>query len=412
MTKFYSTLSRKVEPFVPRRKGVVKMFTCGPSVYQRPHIGNFRTFIFEDVLQRYLEFLGYSVERVLNFTDVEDKAIAAAHREGITLSVLIDRGADWFYQDAGRLRIKPPSHNPRSSTSVESAVSLIRQLLEQGSAYWYDVDIFFDPLKFPGFGKLFRLDMSRWPKTKRRFRKDTYPGVQWNRGDFILWHGYREGDTVYWDTAIGRGRPSWNIQDPGMVVSCLGSEIDIACGGEDNLYRHHDYTIAIIESLTGTEFAHYWFHGGHLLIDGKKMSKSRGNIINLDDLLKQGFSAEEVRFFLAGKPYRSRLNFTAGGLKKSCEILHRLQELATGLNPHGKPPGTSLTEGKLSRIFQEHMDNDLDLEGAVLHILADLEMFDDQRRHGELGAEKSLQIAGDLWKIDSVLQCIFPTVRV
>ncbi|MDD1674446.1 MAG: class I tRNA ligase family protein [Methanomicrobiales archaeon] len=411
MVKFYSTLSRQIETFVPRRNGVVKMFTCGPSVYQRPHIGNFRTFIFEDILQRYLEYLGYAVERVLNFTDVEDKAIAAATDEGIALSALSDRGAAWFYHDADRLRIKPPAHNPRSSTSVDAAVSLIRQLLEQGSAYWYDSDIFFDPLKFPGFGKLFRLDMSRWPKTKRRFRKDTYPGVQWNRGDFILWHGYRTGDPVYWDTAIGRGRPSWNIQDPAMAVSCLGPEIDIACGGEDNLYRHHDYTIAIIESLTGREFAHYWFHGGHLLIDGQKMSKSRGNIIDLDDLLQQGFSIEEIRFFLAGRHYRSRLNFTARGLEKSREILHHLRGLAAELNPHGTPANTSPAAGKLSCIFREHMDNDLDLEGAVQEILVYLETLDDQRRRGELSAEESQQIEGDLRKIDSVLQCVFPAAR-
>jgi cysteinyl-tRNA synthetase len=384
------------------------MFTCGPSVYQQSHIGNFRTFIFEDILQRYLEYLGYTVERVLNFTDVEDKAIAAARNEGIPLSVLADRGADWFYRDAGRLRIKPPVHNPRSSTSVDTAVSLIRQLVEQGSAYWHEGDIFFDPLKYPGFGKLFRLDMSRWPKTKRRFKKDTYPGVQWNRGDFILWHGYRKGDTVFWNTEIGRGRPSWNIQDPAMVVSCVGPEIDIACGGEDNLYRHHDYTIAIIESLTGREFAHYWFHGGHLLLDGKKMSKSRGNIIYLDTLLDQGYSAEEVRFFLAGKHYRSRLNFTMKGFLQSRKRLHRLRDLANGLIIAGGeehiPPG----EGTLSRIFREHMDNDLDLDGAVQQIMAFLEEIDEQRRHGEGGPEIYAAIAEDLRKIDTVLQCIFP----
>ena len=188
MLTLYNTLTRKKEEFKPREKGKVKIFTCGPSLYQRPHLGNYRTFLYEDILVRYLEYLGYDVERVLNFTDIEDKAVKVAEAEGMDIAELTERVANTFYEEAELLRIKPPTHNPRSSTSVDQAVFLIKELLKNEIAYWHDGDVFFDPLKFPEFGRLFGLDMSRWPKEKKRFKKDTYPGMRWNMGDFVLWH--------------------------------------------------------------------------------------------------------------------------------------------------------------------------------------------------------------------------------
>lgn len=307
MLKLYNTMSRKKEVFKPLEEKKVKMFTCGPSIYQRPHIGNFRSFLYEDVLHRYLEYLGYDVERVLNFTDVEDKAIAEAKKRGTTLTEVTNRAADKFFEDAKFLRVKPPTHNPRSSTTIDQAVHLIKVLLEKGYAYWHEGDVFYDPLEFKGFGKLYGLDMSRWPKKKRRFRKDTYTGTRWNLGDFILWHGYKEGDEVYWGTEIGRGRPAWNIQDAAIATKYLGFEMDISCGGVDNLYRHHDYTIAVAEAVSGREYARYWLHGEHLLVDGKKMSKSRGNIVYPDSLLEQGYSPEHIRCYLICGHYRKKM---------------------------------------------------------------------------------------------------------
>lgn len=167
----------------------------------------------------------------------------------------------------------------------------------------------FDPLKFKEFGKLAKLDLRKWPKKKRRFHKDTYIGARWNRGDSILWHGYNKRDKVCWNTAIGRGRPAWNIQDAAMIAESLGFTIDIACGGVDNIARHNDYTIAIMESLSRRQLARYWFHVAHLLIDRKKMSKSKGNIIYPDDLLKRGYDGSHIRFFLIYSHYRKRLSF-------------------------------------------------------------------------------------------------------
>jgi len=225
------------------------MFTCGPSVYQKSHIGNFRTFLFEDILVRYLQYHGYTVQRGMNFTDVEDKAVAAAEAQGTTLKQLAEKNIKIFLKEMKLLAMRMPDYLPRASESVEQAVDIIEYLLKRNIAYRYRGNVYFDPLRFPGFGKLYGLDMKRWPRQKKRFHQDTYPGIRWNLGDFILWHGSKEGESFYWDTRIGRGRPSWNIQDPAMIIRHFHETLSFFCGGIDNLYRHHDYNLAILESL-------------------------------------------------------------------------------------------------------------------------------------------------------------------
>jgi cysteinyl-tRNA synthetase len=409
MLRIYNTMTRRKEAFSPRDPPVVKFFTCGPSVYLQPHLGNHRTFLYEDILGRYLTSLGYRVERVLPFTDIEDKAIARAEKEGVSLADLTGRVAEEFYREACLLRMLPPTWNPRSSTTVEYAVEIIERLLGKGVAYRDGPDIFFDPLKFPGFGKLFRLDMAKWPKKKRRFRRDTYPGIQWNYGDFILWHGAREGETAFWETRIGPGRPSWNIQDPAMVLPLLGTAIDIHAGGIDNLWRHHDYNIAIVESLTSREYARYWMHGGHLLLDGKKMSKSRGNIVYLSDLMREGYSPEEVRFFLIYGHYRDRMNMTRERLDGARRVLGELRALAAQLGgdggglPPDSPPATAI-EG----VFRERMDDDLDVKGAFDGILGSLRELTVRKARGELPPADAAAALAALHRIDAVLQVIFP----
>ncbi len=413
MLRIYNTMTRRKEAFLPRAPPVVTFFTCGPSIYQRPHLGNYRTFLYEDIFERYLGYLGYRVERVLPFTDVEDKAIAQAEKEGMSLADLTSRVAEEFFREACLLRMKPPTYNPRSSTTVEYAVEIIERLLEKGVAYRYGPDIYFDPLKFPLFGKLFRLDMARWPRKKRHFRKDTYPGIRWNYGDFILWHGERKGDTVVWETRIGRGRPSWNVQDPGMVIPFLGNSIDIHAGGIDNLYRHHDYNLAIVESLTGREYARYWLHGEHLLIDGKKMSKSRGNIVYLSDLTSRGCTPEEVRFFLTYGHYRDRLNMTTEKLSEAREVLRNLKAMINGIstgagnlpgNPPDSPVARSLEEG-----FGERMNDDLDVRGAVDRIAGSLGELTDLQASGDLSPGEGGAALAALRRIDGVLQVLFPS---
>ena len=276
LLKLYNSLSRKLKIFTPFENGDVKMVTCGPSIYQLPHIGNYRTFVFEDVLQRYLEYLGYRVKRVLTITDVEDKAINEAKKQNKPLKELTDYNLKQFIEELKQLKVKIPDYIQRSSAFVEQSANLVEILLKKGYAYWHNhkgrKNVYFNPLKVENFGKLFKLDMSKWPKKKIRFHKDTYPGSRWNLGDFILWHGFKEGEEVYWDTNIGRGRPSWNIQDPAMVPVDFDFKADIWCSGIDSTYRHHDYIIAVVEAVTDKPFVRYWLHGAHLFLEGEKMS--------------------------------------------------------------------------------------------------------------------------------------------
>jgi len=410
--KLYNTLTRKKELFKPIKPGEAKIFTCGPSIYQRPHIGNYRTFMYEDVLIRYLEFLGYKIERVLVFTDIEDKSVAAAKEQGIKVKELTDGIAKKFFGDSKLLRLKPPTYNPRSSTTVDQATKIIRVLLKKGIAYEYKGDIYYDPLKFKGFGKLFRLDMSKWPAKKRRFKKDTYPGIQWNYGDFILWRGCEPEEDACFDDVLGFGRPSWNVQDPAMAIKYLGEQIDIHCGGIDNLWRHHDYNLAIAEGVTGKKFSNYWLHGGHLFVDGKKMSKSRGNIICTEHIIDRGYAPHHLRFFLMYGPYREKMNFTE---KKFKQVSKRLDSFRDMVNQLKKPVYGKIESanrvceniGKLSEKFQQAMNNDLDVKSAfddVFDLLTSLLEYKNNRKLSDTDRKK---IIAELEQIDQVLKVIF-----
>jgi len=390
------------------------MFTCGPSIYSPPHIGNYRTFIWEDVLQRYLEYLGYEVKRAINLTDIEDKALEEAEERGMPVADLTGAIARRFVEEARRLRIKLPESIPRSSTSVDQAVYLIRKLLEKSYAYRYKGDIFFDPLKFEGFGKLFRLDMSKWPQTRKRFKRDTYPGRRWNLGDFILWHGFTSGDKVCWDTEIGKGRPSWNVQDPAMISQTLGYSLDIFCGGIDNLYRHHDYNIAVMESVSAQELARYWLHGQHVLVGGKKMSKSLHNIIYPEDLIKQGCSWEQIRFYLLSKQYRKKLNLSMDAVRKQGFRLDALRAMAHDLSIPGQNSERMAEDKAVSGLtkdltvsFETAMNNDLDTPSAVDGIFGAVQRLHSLHKSGRIGRERTREIQDRLKKADSVLQFLF-----
>ncbi len=412
MLHLYNTMIRKKEPFQPKSDRVVKMFSCGPSIYRPPHIGNYRTFVWEDVVQRYLEYLGYKVERATNFTDIEDKSIEEAQELGQSVGELTGAIADRFAVEAGLLKIKLPRNIPRSSTSVEEAVSIIVKLLDKGYAYWHKGDVFFDPLKFDGFGKLFRLEMSKWPKTKKRFRRDTYPGQRWNLGDFILWHGCMEGDKVCWDTKIGRGRPSWNVQDPAMISKTLGYSLDIFCGGIDNLYRHHDYNIAVMESVSGEELARYWLHGQHVLVGGKKMSKSLDNIIYPEDIIKQGYSWEHLRHYLLSKHYRRKLNLSMDEIRTESSRLDEIKGMVRDIL--GEQPRENIKDEAVSEVtleltdsFELGMNNDLDTSSAIDSFFGAIQRLHFLHKIGRIGAKQTGKIGTQLKKVDSVLQLLF-----
>jgi cysteinyl-tRNA synthetase len=405
MLRLFNTFGRKIETFQPVRKDPVGVFTCGPSVYQRSHIGNFRTFLFEDVLVRYLEYLGYQVKRGMNFTDIEDKAMAEAAKKGTSVKKLTDKNIATFCKELTALRIKIPDFMPRASESVDRAVEIIEQLLDLKIAYWHQGKVYFDPLKYPRFGELFGLDMKKWPQQKRRFHKDTYPGMQWNRGDFVLWHGYKGGNEPFWDTRIGKGRPAWNIQDPSMISRFFDETLSIYCGGIDNLFRHHDYTRAILESILSYPMARYWLHCHHLHVDGKKMSKSVGNILYTDDLQEQEYGLSEIRFFLIYGYYRKIMNYSAKRMRATTEKLRRFKEQVKKIkNKAGSTTETNTdVSRKIKEAFQERMDDDLDVKGAFDSVSALISGMDIRN----LTLNETSGVTKALKEVDEVLQVIF-----
>jgi cysteinyl-tRNA synthetase len=414
MLNLCNSLTQKLEPFQPANGMKVNMYTCGPSTYQRSHIGNYRTFIFEDILQRYLEYLGYEVTRLITLTNVEDKAIKQAQKEKLNVEELTSRNEAAFFKDFELLRIKRPDFTVRASTIVDQAVALIQMLMQKGVAYKFCYEgaenVYFDPQKFAGFGKLAHLDMEKWSKQKRRFHLDTYPGTPWNMGDFVLWHGCRETDSVCWDTAIGRGRPAWNIQDAAMVTKHLGYQVDVACGGIDNLVRHHDYTLAVAEAVSGKQFAGVWLHGAHLFADGKKMSKSIGNVYYPDDLAQKGYSGAQIRFFLIYGHYRKRLNFTQKKLKETTKKLTDLQKMVKDLekakSSSPSPQAKALAES-LTSCFESGMNADLDIQAVFEAVYKRVVKLDELRLADKLGMVEAKKALNNLRRIDVVLQVIF-----
>jgi len=403
--KLFNTLGKKIEPFQPVDDKVVTVFTCGPSIYQRAHIGNFRTFLFEDVLIRYLEYSGYAVKRGMNFTDIEDKAIKEAEKKKMSVKRLTEENIKDFIKEIDLLRMRIPDYLPKASENVDNAVEIIEHLLDSKIAYRYRGNIYFDPLKYLGFGGLYGLDMTKWPSKKRRFHKDTYPGMRWNLGDFILWHECREGDTVCWDTKIGRGRPSWNIQDPSMISRYFKETLSIYCGGLDNLFRHHDYNRAILESIRPYPMARFWLHCHHLHVNGQKMSKSNGNIYYTDMLLEHGYDSSEIRFFLIYGHYREKLDYSdenmrsaAGKLRNVRKMVDRIGEMAYQQANLGGNVAQRIKEN-----FVENMETDLDVRGAfdgLYRVLSELQL-------DQLKPSEASEIMKALKEIDGVLRVIF-----
>lgn len=405
MLKLFNTFGRKLQVFTTGKKKVATVFTCGPSVYQRAHIGNFRTFLFEDILVRYLEYSGFRVDRGMAVTDIEDKAVWEAEKQKTTVKELTDRNISQFIAEMNLLRMKIPVYMPRASECVEESVNIISRLMEKKIAYRHGGNIYFDPIRFRGFGKLFGLDMSFWPKKRRRFHKDTYPGIHWNYGDFILWHGCEISEKACWETAIGKGRPAWNVQDPSMVMKHFNETLSVFCGGIDNLYRHHDYSLAILESVRPYPMARFWMHGAHLHVNGRKMSKSRGNIYYTDTLIRKGYTARDVRFFLMYSHYRMRLNYSDRAMRLASKKLKDFRSAVSSIrNRAGNArPAASQISDDLRLSFVSAMDNDMQVKEAFDRMQGILCMVDVHA----LTPSRTSGIIKTLREIDEVLQVIF-----
>ena len=405
MLKIFNTLEKRIEIFRPVNKSAVTIFTCGPSVYQKSHIGNFRTFLFEDILVRYLEYSGYTVKRGMNFTNIEDKAIQEAQKRRVDIKVLTNENIKTFINEIKLLKMRIPDYLPKASDAVGEAANIIELLLNLGIAYWHQGNVYFDPLQYPGFGELYGLDMTKWPTKKRRFHKDTYPGMRWNRGDFILWHGSENKNELQWDTKIGKGRPSWNIQDPSMIIKYFTETLSVYCGGIDNLIRHHDYSRAILESIAPYPMARFWLHCYHLYVNGDKMSKSKGNIYYIDNLLAEGYRAEEIRFFLIYNHYRKKLNYSNKRMNLAAQKLRAFNKLRKAIEAVAGQANVNDRRSfqKTKKIFVDKMDNDLNVKEAFDR----LHMFLSKVDFANLKPEAAAGILNALRDIDNVLKVIY-----
>jgi len=286
--RFFNTITRKKEEFVSIEPGKVGMYTCGPTVYDYAHIGNFRTYMFEDLLRRYLEYKGYEVTQVMNITDVDDKTIAGSRAKKVSLSEYTKKYIDAFFDDLDTLNIERADFYPEATTHIKEMVELVKKLLDKGFAYRSDGDIYFKLSSFKDYGKLSKMKLENL-KIGARVGKDEYEKEE--ASDFALWKGWDEKDgDVFWETEIGKGRPGWHIECSAMSMKYLGEHFDIHTGGIDNMFPHHENEIAQSESATGKKFVNFWLHSLHLIVEGKKMSKSLGNIYTLRDILEKGYN--------------------------------------------------------------------------------------------------------------------------
>ncbi len=404
MLRLFNSYGKKIELFRPVNNKITTVFTCGPSVYQRSHIGNFRTFLFEDVLVRYLEYSGHTVVRGMTITDIEDKAIEEAARSKTNIRHLAGKNMRIFIGDMKLLKMKIPDYLSKASENLEESANIIKKLLNKGVAYRYKENVYFDPAKFPGFGRLYGLDMTKWPRQKKRFHKDTYPGMRWNLGDFILWHGCLPGEIYCWNSSLGCGRPSWNVQDPSIVMRYFNETLSIYCGGIDNLIRHHDYSRAILESARPYPMARFWLHCHHLLVDGSKMSKSKGNIIYIETLLKQGYSPQEIRFFLIYGQYRKDLNYSERNVTSATQALLDFRKTIGRIRKAaGNSDPDRVMAARIKEVFTKYMDKDLDVRGAF-DALCNLLL---RMNIGLLKPEEASGIISGFKEIDSVLKVVF-----
>jgi cysteinyl-tRNA synthetase len=335
--RFHNTMSGQTEPFVPLVPGVVRTYTCGPTVYDFAHIGNFRTFVFQDVLRRYLKSKGYRVIQVMNLTDVDDRIIQKAAAAGVSIREYTDKYIQAFLDDRRALNLELPEHLARATEHIDEMVELIQKLTEKGFTYTSEGSTYYRIAKFPSYGKLSKIDVAGMQDGARvdndRYEKDS-------ARDFALWKAPKPGEH-FWETPIGPGRPGWHIECAAMALKFLGDTLDIHSGGVDLTFPHHENEIAESEAATGKPFARYWLHAEFLLVDHEKMSKSMGNFATLRELFSHGHKPSSIRFLLASVPYRRQLNFTPESLVGAASSVERLRNFASRLRTEKFPEGSS-----------------------------------------------------------------------
>ena len=364
MIRFHNTYSRRKEEFRPLVEGEVRLYTCGPTVYDFAHIGNFRAYLWEDLLRRYLKARGFRVTQVMNITDVDDKTIHGAVAAGVSLDEYTEKYIQAFFEDLDALGVERAEHYPRATRHVPEMVALIQRLLEKGHAYESKGSLYFRLDSFPAYGRLASLDREG---LIANFRVDSDEYEKSDVRDFVLWKAHKEGEPC-WDTPLGRGRPGWHVECSAMSMKYLGESFDIHTGGTDNIFPHHENEIAQSEAATGKPFVHTWLHCAHLVVNGEKMSKSKGNFYTLRDLLRQGHDARAIRYLLVSQHYRKPINFTLEGIAWAGANLNRLGDCARRLeNPMGPGRGEALADmtRRTRETFYESLDDDLNSAAAL-----------------------------------------------
>lgn len=422
--KFYNTLTKKKEAFKPLKEGQACMYNCGPTVYSYAHIGNFRSYVFADLLKRYLEWKGFRVKQVMNLTDVDDKTIRNSRKEGVSLREFTERYSKAFFQDLKTLNIRPATLYPKATEHIKEMVALVKELEKKGYAYKGNDAIYYKISQFRDYGKLSGTSLEGL-KAGARVKQDEYDKAK--ASDFALWKFWdKEDGEVFWETEIGKGRPGWHIECSAMSMKYLGETFDIHTGGVDLIFPHHENEIAQSEAATGKRFVRYWLHNEHLLVDGQKMAKSLGNFFTLRDLLKKGHSPKAIRYLLLSGHYRTKLNFTPDAMKSAEETMKGLENFIAEMQAaHG---GTAdrqrWTEGDKNRLptesavkpesnpkiqklaeaarkdFERFMDDDLN---TPLALKAIFDMIKEANRLMPLSEKDAKSVLETLFDMDKVL---------
>ena len=362
--QFYNSLKREKEIFQPIEKGKVGLYTCGPTVYDYAHIGNFRTFMFEDLLKRWLLHLRYDVKHVMNITDVDDKTIKKAKQMKVSLSRITDKYTQYFMEDLTWLKMIPADVYPTATESIPKMISMIERLLEKGFAYKEDDgSVYFNISSFPNYGKLTQINISA-QRTGDRVMEDEYDKDA--PQDFALWKGWKEEDgDVVWDAPWGRGRPGWHIECSAMSSESLGDHFDIHCGGIDNMFPHHENEIAQSQCATDQPFVNFWLHSEFLMVDGGKMSKSLGNFYRISALKELGFTAESIRYQLLAGHYRSKIIFSIDKKHEGDKVVQRLSDFYTRLQKMNANESSTGSMPEAYSKLRDRMNDDLDSPQAL-----------------------------------------------
>jgi cysteinyl-tRNA synthetase len=404
----HNTLGRRLAPFEPLVAARASVYTCGPTVYNHAHIGNLRTFLFEDVLRRSLRHLGFAVTQVMNLTDVDDKTIEGAAKAGVSLQEYTRPYVESFFADLDALHIERAEHYPRATEHVPEMIALVEKLAARGHAYERDGSVFFRIASDDDYGRLSGIDLAQ-VRRGERVASDEYDKEDLR--DFVLWKGAKP-DEPSWESPWGPGRPGWHVECSAMSMKYLGETFDIHTGGVDNIFPHHENEIAQSESATGRPFARTWLHAEHLIVDGEKMSKSLGNQFTLGDLLARGCDPRAIRYLFLSVHYRQRLNFTFESLDAAAAALRRVDEMRFRL-AHAAESGEPDAElgaaiGRLEEEFAAALADDLNLSGALGALFRFVREVNVAVEAGKIGSGDRQRVLDALGRLDGVLGVLDP----